>query len=88
MPRIGTDTLAAHGTPPVTRHRDLACYDVNPEVFFPKPGVNPIEALAICGRCPHRDECREWAIDTGQRYGVWGGTTQQERARMVTRGEA
>jgi WhiB family redox-sensing transcriptional regulator len=87
MPTV-YEGLAQRGTPPVTRHRDIACYDTNPELFFPKPGVVPHEALEICGGCRHQDECLDWALETGQAYGVWGGTTPAERVRILERGEA
>jgi WhiB family redox-sensing transcriptional regulator len=36
-------------------------------------------ARAICAPCPHTDDCAAWAIDTGQKNGVWGGYTGAER---------
>ncbi|HEY4572108.1 MAG TPA: WhiB family transcriptional regulator, partial [Kribbella sp.] len=29
--------------------------------------------------CPVRRECREHALLVGEAYGVWGGTTEEER---------
>jgi WhiB family redox-sensing transcriptional regulator len=39
------------------------------------------EAKAVCGVCPVIDACLEWALSTGEAYGVWGGLTPEERAR-------
>lgn len=80
--------VAQRGTPPVTRHNDIACRDAKPEVFFPPPGGSPMDALAICASCNHRQECADWAVDTRQRFGIWGATTPAERERMIERGEA
>ena len=70
--------------------RDAACQDSNPEMFFPV-GQSPLgraEAWAakrICRRCPVRTACLEWAIRTGERSGVWGGMTEEERRAEVKR---
>jgi len=36
-------------------------------------------AKAVCAACPVRIECLEHAIASGERYGVWGGLTFDER---------
>lgn len=42
-------------------------------------------AVAICGECPVRQACAEWALRTGEAYGVWGGLTPTERFRLRRR---
>lgn len=36
-------------------------------------------AKAVCAACPVRSQCLEHAIVSGERYGVWGGLTFDER---------
>ena len=67
---------AAGGTP---------CEDF-PEVFFPEDIRDPIKrqlativAKKLCAGCPVQRECFRYAIETGQKYGIWGGTSPQER---------
>ena len=36
-------------------------------------------AKAVCASCPVRVECLEHAIAVDERYGIWGGLTQDER---------
>jgi WhiB family transcriptional regulator, redox-sensing transcriptional regulator len=36
-------------------------------------------AKSICAACPVRSQCLEQAIASGERYGVWGGLTFDER---------
>ncbi len=39
-------------------------------------------AKAICRRCPVREACLQFAFETKQEYGVWGGTDEDERRRL------
>jgi WhiB family redox-sensing transcriptional regulator len=61
-----------------------ACSEVDPDLFFPVgvtgPAVDHIDAAkAVCRGCIVREECLEFAISTNQEYGVWGGTSEEER---------
>src|SRR6266536_1082482 len=65
------------------RHR-ARCRDVDPELFFPVGTTGPAEAQvqaakAICALCPVREECLQWALDTAQDAGVWGGLSEEVR---------
>jgi WhiB family redox-sensing transcriptional regulator len=63
------------------------CLGEDPEMFFPV-GSGPAaleqeaEAKLVCGTCPVRDECLEWALATCQDAGVWGGLGEEERRRI------
>ncbi len=35
----------------------------------------------ICAGCQVRQECLEFALAHDQRYGIWGGTTAEDRQR-------
>lgn len=61
-----------------------ACRGIDPELFFPVspdgPSLDEVRrAKAVCGDCVVRRECLEFALGTGQRHGVWGGLTEDER---------
>lgn len=65
---------------------DAACRDMPVDQFFSPEGETGQRraqrsdtAKKICARCPVRRACLEWALDTGQDWGVWGGTTEDER---------
>lgn len=68
----------------VTSHEQRqACQHVeNPAIFFPAPGDPGTEAKRVCARCSVRQGCLEWALDTYQRWGVWGGTSANERRAL------
>jgi WhiB family redox-sensing transcriptional regulator len=62
---------------------DAACYGIEPDVFFPTSEEEAGPALAYCSGCPIRETCLAWALKNGERYGVWGGLTEQQRRRLV-----
>lgn len=64
---------------------EAACRGMDPEVFFPPGDADVSEALRVCRVCPVRQECLEWALSTRERFGIWGGTTEQERRRIMRR---
>ena len=39
-------------------------------------------AKAECSTCPVMTQCRTWALENGEEFGIWGGTTPGERAAM------
>jgi hypothetical protein len=57
-----------------------ACAGADPEVFLPDRGASHEEPMSYCRRCEVRCECLDAALDLGsQAYGVWGGTSGQQR---------
>ena len=71
------------------RHR-AACREVEPELFFPIGTTGPAlrqveEARAVCQRCDVTEVCLNWAIETGQDAGVWGGMSEDERRALKRR---
>lgn len=67
-----------------------ACLQADPELFFPVgntgPALEQIErAKAVCARCPVTEMCLQYAMDTGQDSGVWGGLSEDERRTLKRR---
>jgi WhiB family redox-sensing transcriptional regulator len=65
-----------------------ACRSADPDLFFPISDSGPAreqtaQAKAICATCRVRRECLAFALRTGQIYGIWGGTTERERAGVL-----
>lgn len=71
------------------RH-DAACRGIpEPDIFFPigntGPALEQIEAAKrICRACGVRSQCLDWALDTRQDSGVWGGLSEDERRALRT----
>jgi WhiB family redox-sensing transcriptional regulator len=70
-----------------------ACLSADPELFFPLSSAgSSVEQLnrakSICSRCGVRAECLNFALSTQQLDGVWGGTSEDERRRILSHGGA
>jgi WhiB family transcriptional regulator, redox-sensing transcriptional regulator len=64
-----------------------ACRRADPRLFFPagtgEAALVQVErAKQVCADCPVRIPCLDWALATGQRVGVWGGTAEDERRAL------
>lgn len=58
------------------------CLGVDPDLFFPERGASTKEAKAVCQGCVVREECLEYAIAHGEKFGIWGGLSERERRRI------
>src|SRR5882724_12268304 len=96
-PILGDSAMPLSGaaTTPTTWEDLSACRDADPNIFFGRPdkyGVDrhdPTElatAKSICDRCLVAGDCLAYALDRGPDvYGVWGGSTKEDRSRLVRR---
>jgi WhiB family transcriptional regulator, redox-sensing transcriptional regulator len=79
----GPVTSIVETSPVLESFRHLgACRGKDPSLFFPtgdQAAFQVQQAKAICNRCPVEDQCRQWALETGEDHGVWGGLTATER---------
>lgn len=57
-----------------------------PELWFPEDFPDPESrqqatktAKKLCGMCKIKTECFEYALETNQQFGIWGGTSPDER---------
>jgi WhiB family redox-sensing transcriptional regulator len=64
---------------------DGLCRDVPPSMFFPSDGVGVERARKVCGECPVLAPCLEYALAHRIDHGVWGGTSERERRRILRR---
>lgn len=59
------------------------CSSVVPDIWFPEKGESALPAKLICAGCDVREQCLQWALDNGEKFGIWGGKSELERRRMV-----
>lgn len=69
-----------------TWHNQAACLStpanpVDPEIFFPEPDeMDRIRAAKVmCAQCPVQRTCLDAALENGDRLGIRGGMTEEER---------
>lgn len=63
-----------------------ACSGYPNMLFFPSSdGADDLrveKAKGVCAVCPVIDDCLEYALETNQRSGIWGGTSEKERKSL------
>jgi len=62
-----------------------ACAGYPNSLFFPGPETterNIERAQGVCAVCPVAKECLQYAFETNQRSGIWGGTTEDQRKSL------
>ena len=66
-----------------------ACDEFDAELFFPraKDKVGTAQAVQVCAGCPVRLLCLQNALDSGSRYGVWGGVGELDRVELHDQAE-
>ena len=67
-----------------------ACLEEDPELFFPVGNTGPAllqieKARAVSHRCDVAQICLNWAVQSGQQDGVWGGQSEDERRAQKRR---
>jgi WhiB family redox-sensing transcriptional regulator len=66
---------------------DAACRDESLGLFFgpdgerqPEREIRERKAKSVCADCPVRAQCLNYALSRPEKYGVWGGLNEEERA--------
>ena len=66
------------------------CTNEEPELFFPDSEIADHQhqirqAKAVCRKCPMIANCLEFALETGDKWAILGGTTPSERTVIQQR---
>ncbi len=67
---------------PPSWQRQANCMGVDPDLFFPERGASTREAKEVCRGCVVREDCLEYALENGEKFGIWGGMSERERRRI------
>jgi WhiB family redox-sensing transcriptional regulator len=59
-----------------------SCQGVDPDLFYPERGESTKQAKAVCRGCEVREDCLEYALVNGEKFGIWGGLSERERRRL------
>lgn len=74
------------------RNRSI-CRDTDPDLFFPvgttgQALLQIAKAKEVCGECPVSTDCLEYALETNQDSGIWGGLDEEQRRAIRRQGAA
>src|SRR5690606_31561529 len=58
------------------------CRGADADLFFPARGASTRKSKAICADCQVRQECLEFAIQIGEKFGIWGGMAERRRRKI------
>ena len=77
-------TSLALGSTDYSWRRNASCKDTDPELFFPigttgQALIQISEAKVVCDECAVRGKCLDFALETNQDWGIWGGMSEEER---------
>lgn len=64
---------------------EALCAQTGPEAFFPNKGGSTREAKETCRSCPVQVECLDFALESGERFGIWGGVSERDRRKLAGR---
>jgi WhiB family redox-sensing transcriptional regulator len=70
-----------------TWRNQAICRDTDPDLFFPigttgQALVQIDRAKEVCGECPVKSDCLEYALETNQDSGIWGGLDEEQRRNI------
>jgi hypothetical protein len=66
-------------------HADANCRGLDPELFFPSVGQTSEEAKRVCRACDVQVECLTFALNNGEKHGIWGGKSRTTTIIRVER---
>ncbi len=77
----------ALGSADYTWRNQATCRDTDPELFFPvgttgQALLQIAKAKSVCCQCPVNGDCLEFALETNQDTGIWGGASEEERRQI------
>lgn len=71
---------------------DGECNKYDPEMFYLPYNLRMSQkrefiarAKEVCAVCPVAQKCREFALETEQEFGIWGGMSEEERRKVLVR---
>lgn len=64
------------------------CAETDPEEFYPERGGSTARAKQLCASCPVQLACLTYALDNNEQWGVWGGMSVKDRAKLLRKASA
>jgi WhiB family redox-sensing transcriptional regulator len=62
--------------------------EARPELFFAEgfeyaQKITQMLAKSVCEQCPFAAACLDYALEAREEYGIWAGTTPEERKELL-----
>lgn len=67
---------------PIEWWADANCATTDPDLFVLDKGGSTMQAKRICGECPVRAACLQYALDQDIRTGIYGGMSPTQRRAL------
>jgi WhiB family redox-sensing transcriptional regulator len=67
---------------------EALCQQVGGDMFYSEVGEDTERAKAVCRGCLVRLECLEYALEVGDREGIFGGFSERPRRRIAREHQA
>jgi len=69
-------------------YKRAACKGMGFNDFFPGRGQSGLvqKSIKVCENCPVRFDCFDYSLTEKIEYGVWGGTTPEQRLEVTSLG--
>ena len=87
IPVAGRSTISADHRIVEGWHLRGACRGLESSIFYPDPAeeADVARALVVCDGCEVRSDCLDQALFRREPTGIWGGTTERDRRRILRR---
>ncbi len=63
--------------------REANCRGLQASAFFPSDASGVEAARRVCADCSVRSACLEYSLENRLDHGIWGGTSERQRQRIL-----
>lgn len=78
-------TVRAVGRTALAWKQEGACFGDNDDTMTPDSHEEQLAVVPRCQLlCPVQEQCLAYALETDQRFGVWGGLTERDLSKLRT----
>ncbi|HEX8763262.1 MAG TPA: WhiB family transcriptional regulator [Candidatus Saccharimonadales bacterium] len=88
LPQLSQGDLDKLGRSPNEEYNwndDALCSQIDTDAFHPKKGGSMVFAKEVCRLCGVQEECLADALQDPDRRGIWAGTSQNDRLKILKR---
>lgn len=72
-------------TIPIPDLAGAACKGMDTNLWYTSDPEGKRFARSVCAVCPVKARCLQWALEAGEKDGMWGGLDDRQRYRLRRR---